>query len=232
MPNYFASGHEDSSIKIWNFENTKNEFNLANAHKYAVNNLLLLSKHNMLVSSSLPDIKLWDISTLTATLECKHTFRDHTSWVNALVYLNDEKFISSSYDKTIRVWDIKTFSCEKIINTGNIVPAIIYLSFIKDVTDLDLIMTGTLGKTSEIIDLKLNYNNKDEIFPNQYDISIIKLFNRKEAIYKMEILVCDRNKFSGVNKNPDAIVFGCQWNSSEIKLWGDLRNLNDKKLVM
>lgn len=191
---YIATGDDKRNIKLWNMNNGAKVSVISTDHKNGVGRILHVDNkepYNMVLSSSNPDIKLWNIDDGSLI----RTFNEHTDWVNALILLKNDTFCSGSGDKQIKIWNIHTEASIKTISAHkSYVASLLYL---KDYTGEDVILTGSLGKSSKLVDIKSGLT--------------IKAFERKEGIYKLEAI-------SRPGKN--IRIVGSYWGSKNITLWG------------
>ena len=101
-PDYFASGSNDSKIKIWDFYNRKCIGTLS-GHVDCILTLVLLKNNNLCSGSADCTIKLWDwVKGI-----CIGTLRGHEKWVKCIFELDNGIILSGSDDKTIRLWKDK-----------------------------------------------------------------------------------------------------------------------------
>lgn len=192
--NYIAAGDDQKNIKLWNMQNGSQVSVITSAHKNGVGRLLYVENKepfNMLLSSSNPDIKLWNLDNSS----CVRTFAEHSDWVNALVLLKDNNFCSGSGDKSIKIWSINSSISLKTISVHKSYVAC--LTYLKDYTSEDVILTGSLGKTSKLVDI--------------YTGKAINSYARTEGVFKMEILPGEAG---------NTMIAGCYWGSKNIKVWG------------
>ena len=99
---YFASGSNDSKIKIWDYYNKKCIGTLS-GHLDCILSLILLKNNNLCSGSADNTIKLWDwVKGI-----CITTLRGHEKWVKCIFELDDGTLLSGSDDKTIRLWKDK-----------------------------------------------------------------------------------------------------------------------------
>jgi WD40 repeat protein len=192
--NYIASGDDKKIIKIWNFKTGMQEMVIESGHKSGVGRILHISSlqpYNLLLSSSNPDIKLWDLEDGS----CLRTYSEHSDWVNGLCYIGNGMFCSTSADKLIKIWNFDVSSSLKTISVHkSYVSSVLYL---KDLIDEDIILSGSLGKTSKLIDLKTE--------------SVLASFEREHAIFKMEPIY---------RHNENIKIVGCYWGSNALSIWG------------
>ncbi|KAL6232277.1 nuclear distribution protein nudF [Aspergillus navahoensis] len=114
-----ASGSEDCTIKIWDWELGEIERTLK-GHIRGVSGLDYGGqKGNTLLASCSSDltIKLWDPSKDYANIR---TLSGHDHSVSAVRFLtsNDNHLISASRDGTLRIWDVSTGFCVKVIKSA------------------------------------------------------------------------------------------------------------------
>ena len=99
---YFASGSNDSKIKIWDYYNKKCIGTLS-GHLDCILSLILLKNNNLCSGSADNNIKLWDwVKGI-----CIATLRGHEKWVKCIFELDNGIILSGSDDKTIRLWKDK-----------------------------------------------------------------------------------------------------------------------------
>lgn len=188
-----ATGDDNKYIKIWNIESYKIIGKIPTVHQNGIGRLLHLNKiapFNMILSSSNPDIKLWNLDNY----KCLRTYKGHFDWVNALAYYKEDLFISGSGDSTIKVWSIFNEACVKTLSVHKT-----YVSSLLNLTDYageELIMTGTLGKSSKIVSMETD--------------NILLTLDRNDSIYKM----------IATTNNGNLNIIGCYWGSKVIKIWG------------
>jgi WD40 repeat protein len=246
--NFFASGDDNSNIKIWPLEGIEakdigislqetpqiqesNNFNqkiedqdnrplspplekdkifstpfstIVTGHKNGIGRILFLTDYSpphFLLSSSLGEIKLFDLNTS----KCIRTYLEHTDWINGLIYLKEKLFCTASGDGSIKVWNLENSSSIKTFNihTSN-VASLIYL---RDIVQDEFLMTASLGSTSKILDMN--------------DGKVKAVFIRDEPIFKMVMI---KRKVSEKGETEETLddlkVAGCYWNSPNIKIWG------------
>ncbi|KAL4918171.1 WD40-repeat-containing domain protein [Aspergillus aurantiobrunneus] len=114
-----ASGSEDCTIKIWDWELGDIERTLK-GHIRSVSGLDYGGqKGNTLLASCSSDltIKLWDPSKDYANIR---TLSGHDHSVSAVQFLtsNDNHLVSASRDGTLRIWDVLTGFCVKVIKSS------------------------------------------------------------------------------------------------------------------
>ena len=99
---FFASGSNDSKIKIWDYYNKKCIGTLS-GHLDCILSLILLKNNNLCSGSADNTIKLWD----WIKGKCIATLRGHEKWVKCIYELDNGIILSGSDDKTIRLWKDK-----------------------------------------------------------------------------------------------------------------------------
>uniref|UniRef100_K3WAC5 Lissencephaly-1 homolog n=1 Tax=Globisporangium ultimum (strain ATCC 200006 / CBS 805.95 / DAOM BR144) TaxID=431595 RepID=K3WAC5_GLOUD len=118
----FASGSEDATVKVWDFETGEYERTLK-GHTNAVQAVAFNSAGTLLASTSADlSIKLWDFST-DGDYECLKTLRGHDHNVCGVVFApataGEDLLYSCSRDHTIKVWEISTGYCVNTLNGGH-----------------------------------------------------------------------------------------------------------------
>ena len=97
--NYFASGSNDSNIKIWDYYNKICKTTLK-GHVDCILSLIML-KNNYLCSGSADlTIRIWDWEDCS----CISILKGHEKWVKCLLELENQIIVSGSDDKTIKLW--------------------------------------------------------------------------------------------------------------------------------
>jgi WD40 repeat protein len=96
---FFASGSNDTTIKIWDFKNRKCTSTLI-GHKDCILTMILLLNKNLCSGSADTNIKIWSWESS----ECLFTLTGHEKWVKCLCQLNSGEILSGSDDKTIKFW--------------------------------------------------------------------------------------------------------------------------------
>jgi len=110
----FATGSNDSLIKIWKLNkksNNDDKFNLDDeiiclrtlqGHDDSVLCIIKINGHQLVSSSVDKTIKLWDYSIGT----CLKTFTGHKHLVSIVIKINNKQIVSSSMDQTVRIRDL------------------------------------------------------------------------------------------------------------------------------
>jgi WD40 repeat protein len=106
--NFFATGHQDNNIRIWDVI-TKQLIHTFSGHTDSVDTVTISSDCQWLLSGSRDiTIKRWYIKTG----QCVQTYDGHASWINTVVFSPDGKwFVSESYDRTIKRWNTMKEKC-------------------------------------------------------------------------------------------------------------------------
>ncbi|KAL4910162.1 nuclear distribution protein nudF [Aspergillus multicolor] len=115
-----ASGSEDCTIKIWDWELGEIERTLK-GHTRGVSGLDYGGqKGNTILASCSSDltVKLWDPSKDYANIR---TLSGHDHSVSSVRFLtsNENHLVSASRDGTLRMWDVSTGFCVKVIKSGS-----------------------------------------------------------------------------------------------------------------
>ncbi|TYZ64592.1 hypothetical protein PybrP1_001504 [[Pythium] brassicae (nom. inval.)] len=118
----FASGSEDATVKVWDFESGEYERTLK-GHTNAVQAVAFNSAGTLLASASADlSIKLWDFST-DGDYECLKTLRGHDHNVCGVVFAppaaGEDLLYSCSRDNTVKVWELATGYCVNTLNGGH-----------------------------------------------------------------------------------------------------------------
>ncbi|KAJ6811147.1 WD repeat-containing protein 3 [Iris pallida] len=110
-----ASGHNDGSIRLWDWVGGKCEATL-NGHRSAAAALRYNHQGSLLASGSKDcDIILWDVVAEAGLFRLK----GHRDQVTDLVFIDSgKKLVSCSKDKFVRVWDLDMQHCMQIV-TGH-----------------------------------------------------------------------------------------------------------------
>ena len=96
---YFASGSNDSTIKIWDFNEKKLESTLK-GHNDCILSVIILKNDNLCSGSADMTIKIWD----WRKCECILSMKGHKKWVKCVYQLSNNDIISGSDDMSIKVW--------------------------------------------------------------------------------------------------------------------------------
>ena len=95
-----VSGHQDSTIKIWNLTDASLKLILS-GHADIVNSLVVLENEYLVSGSWDTTIKIWN----TNNGKLIRTLRGHSDYVRALVLLQNNILASASDDRTIKIWN-------------------------------------------------------------------------------------------------------------------------------
>ena len=107
-----ASCSSDKSIKVYNKETYECELTIK-GHTEGVVYISLLA-NGYLASSSLKEIKIWEITK--DTYQCIQTLAGHGGWVKKVIQLKDNRIASCSNDKTIKIWKYNSmYECIKTL---------------------------------------------------------------------------------------------------------------------
>jgi WD40 repeat protein len=121
--NWFATGHIDGNIRLWNTINGQ-ELLVLTDHESSVTSLTISKNGRYLFSGSFDGtLKKWDMETgvcilswlghrtMPITPDIEASF-DYNFSVTSMVISNDSRWIfSSSNDKTVKKWDVETGEC-------------------------------------------------------------------------------------------------------------------------
>jgi WD40 repeat protein len=94
-----VSGHQDSTIKIWNLTDASLNLTLS-GHADIVNSLVVLENGYLVSGSWDTSINIWD----TDNRKLIRTLKGHSDYIRALVSLQNNRLASASDDKTIKIW--------------------------------------------------------------------------------------------------------------------------------
>jgi WD40 repeat protein len=107
--NYFASGSNDSTIIIWDY-NERKDIKTIKAHDDCVLCLIKLKNGNLCSGSADFYIKIWDWKNGV----CLSSIKAHENWVKCLCQFDDDILLSGSDDRTIKIW--KNEQCMATLN--------------------------------------------------------------------------------------------------------------------
>lgn len=141
-----ASGSEDSSVKIWDWDTGECERTLK-GHTKSVLDLDYDSNGIILAScSSDTSIKLWDALGDYTNIK---TLYGHDHSVSCVRFLNNNStLVSSGRDQSIKFWDVNTGYCTRTIN-----PHTDWIRTVLPSDDSKLLATASSDQTSSIIDI-------------------------------------------------------------------------------
>ena len=97
--NYFASGSNDSNIKIWDYYNRICKSTLK-GHVDCILSLIILKNNNLCSGSADLTLRIWDWKSS----ECLSILKGHVKWVKCVLELDNGIIITGSDDKTIKLW--------------------------------------------------------------------------------------------------------------------------------
>lgn len=105
-----ATGGEDATIKLWDYETGKVERSLK-GHSDAVQGITFNGAGTLLASCSTDlSIKLWDMDSYS----CVKTMHGHDHMVASVDFLpSNDMLVSCSRDKTMKMWDLTSGYCVK-----------------------------------------------------------------------------------------------------------------------
>lgn len=115
-----ASGSDDATIKLWDFETGQYERTLK-GHTGSVTGVCFSAQSSsgaVYLASCSVDMtaKLWDLTTFT----CTKTFRDHDHTLSSIKFLpSGDNIVTCSRDKTVKCWEVATGYCIKTLNGHN-----------------------------------------------------------------------------------------------------------------
>ncbi|TIA91616.1 hypothetical protein E3P99_01022 [Wallemia hederae] len=141
-----ASGSEDSSVKIWDWDTGECERTLKGHTKpvldldYDSNGIILAS------CSSDTSIKLWDALGDYSNIK---TLYGHDHSVSCVRFLsNNTTLVSSGRDQSIKFWDVSTGYCTRTIN-----PHSDWIRTVLPSDDSTVLATASSDQTASIIDM-------------------------------------------------------------------------------
>lgn len=100
---YFASGSNDSTIRIWDYQNG-NCSKILEGHTDCILALIVLNDGRLCSGGADLTIKIWDLESKNAQI----TLKSHKKWIKCLYQLQNGLLLSGSDDKLIKVWDLNT----------------------------------------------------------------------------------------------------------------------------
>lgn len=108
-----ATGSEDATIKIWDFDTAQYERTLK-GHTGPLTGVVYDSTGNLLASCSADmSAKLWDMTTFT----CTKTLRGHDHTLSAIVFLpSNDQVVTCSRDGSVKCWEVATGFCIKTLS--------------------------------------------------------------------------------------------------------------------
>jgi platelet-activating factor acetylhydrolase IB subunit alpha len=111
-----ATGSEDSTVKMWDFETAQYERTLK-GHTGSVTGLAFDASGSLLASCSADmSAKLWDMSSFS----CIKTLRGHDHTISCVRFnLAGDCVLTGSRDETIKMWEVATGFCTKTFSGHN-----------------------------------------------------------------------------------------------------------------
>ncbi|CAM9099787.1 unnamed protein product [Chrysoparadoxa australica] len=111
-----ASGSEDGTVKVWDFETGEYERTLK-GHTNVVQAVAFKPDGKLLASCSADiSIKLWEFSD---GYECIKTLRGHDHNISCVIFIpGGDRLASCSRDHTVKLWEVDTGYCVKTL-TGH-----------------------------------------------------------------------------------------------------------------
>lgn len=108
-----ASGSEDSTIRLWDFETAQYERTLK-GHTGSVTGLAFDGRGAVLASCSNDmTAKLWDMNSYT----CTRTLKGHDHTLSGIVFTPaSDVVITCSRDSTLKCWDVSTGYCSRTLS--------------------------------------------------------------------------------------------------------------------
>jgi platelet-activating factor acetylhydrolase IB subunit alpha len=111
-----ATGSDDATVKIWDYETAQYERTLK-GHTGSVTGVAFnagTTNASVLLATCSSDMtaKLWDLTTFS----CIKTFRDHDHTLSAIRFMpSGDHIITCSRDKTVKCWETSTGYCIKTL---------------------------------------------------------------------------------------------------------------------
>lgn len=117
----FITASDDTTLKMWTYENDIAQSMVYNGHDYIVMDVCFYpNDSNKFISCSLDStIKVWSVEQS----HCIKTFKGHTSGINSICFLRDTQYlVSGADDLTLKVWDFQSTQCIATLNghTNNV----------------------------------------------------------------------------------------------------------------
>jgi hypothetical protein len=102
------SGDKNGTIKVWDVrtgELLRTVCNKSDGVLWSIKSMIILpiTPNEILIASSLSDIRIFDLNSYTFTFSLKA----HIKMINCLEYLTKQIFLSSSPDSTIKIWNLE-----------------------------------------------------------------------------------------------------------------------------
>ena len=110
----FASGSDDQTIRIWNVDQTSDQFGTCLKVLTTTSFVDCVAYHPtkpFLASTNYTKIHIWNVDESSKQFGTRTTLEGHTSCVTCISYSPDGKYLASgSSDKTIRIWNVNQSS--------------------------------------------------------------------------------------------------------------------------
>lgn len=139
LKSIYASGSDDNTIKVWDFDLKKTMFTLE-GHKGSVKTLTMLRDGRLASGSNDYSIKLWNVKSMEVVL----TFTEYNSHPMCLIQISENQLASASSDWSIIIWNITTTAEEFRLEGHEEGVGIILL------TQFGQIASGSMDKTIKI----------------------------------------------------------------------------------
>jgi WD40 repeat protein len=171
---YFASGSNDTEIKIWDYKN-RTIYRTLRGHQDCILSMILLKNKKICSGSADLSLRIWDWGIGI----CEFFFSGHEKWIKCLCQLDkDDVIISGADDMKIKVW--KNVGHRNNINNWKIIKE--YTGHKHSVRTLCKINEDTFASGSFDGSIKIWNLNKDEAIQSleghkSYVISVIKIKN-------------------------------------------------------
>ncbi|KAJ5370407.1 nuclear distribution protein nudF [Penicillium cataractarum] len=221
MYSTLASGSEDCTIKIWDWENGELERTLK-GHSRSVTDLDFGGqKGNELLASSSDDltIKIWDPTNDYTNIR---TLSGHDRCVTAVRFLRSggNRLVSASRDASIRIWDVATGYCTRTIYSHGD-----WICSLSPSIDGRYLVTGGRGQAATIWDVA---SGEARSFLRGHDNHIECCVFAPPASYKYLAALGGLKVVPSVGGHAEFVATGARDNS--VNLW-DVRGRLIKTLI-